>query len=89
MKKILTIASFGLLLGMGAQQALAMECTTAPEDQWMKPEQLRKMFTEQGYDVKKVKKEDSCLEVYAIKDGEKMEIIVDPTNGKVLKTKKM
>ncbi len=65
----------------------AMMCTDAPVEKWMSRDQVAKMFTEKGYEVRKVKREDNCLEVYAIKDGKKMEIYIDPVNGKVVKTK--
>ena len=65
----------------------AMMCTDAPMEKWMSRDQVAKMFTEKGYDVRKVKREDNCLEVYAIKDGKKMEIYIDPVTGDIVRTK--
>ncbi len=65
----------------------AMMCTDAPMEKWMSRDQVAKMFTEKGYEVRKVEREDNCLEVYAIKDGKKMEIYIDPVSGRIVKTK--
>ena len=87
MKMITRNTVVALCLLGGAAPALATECTTAPMEQWMKPEQVHKLLTEQGYDVRKVKVEDSCLEAYALKDGKRMEIYLDPVSGKIVKIK--
>jgi len=64
-------------------------CTTAPEKDWMAPEKLHEMLKQQGYEVRKIKREGSCLEAYAIKDGKRVELYMDPTNGKVVRMKEM
>lgn len=74
------------LLGM-ATPALAVECTSAPAEKWMKPEDVQKLLVSQGYDIRSVKKEDSCLEAKGFKDGKKMEVYVDPVSGKIVKIK--
>ncbi len=88
MKAALGIPVFVTTIAAAAISAqAAMVCTDAPVEKWMSRDQVAKMFTEQGYDVRKVKREDDCLEVYAIKDGRKMEIYIDPVTGKIVKTK--
>ena len=87
MKTIARNAAVALFLTGAAMPALATECTTEPMDKWMKPEQVEKLLTEQGYKVRKVKVEDSCLEAYAMKNGRKMEVYVDPITGKIVKIK--
>ncbi len=74
------------LLGV-ATPALAVDCTTEPMEKWMKPEDVQKMLTTQGYEIRTVKKEDSCLEAKGMKDGKKVEIYVDPVSGKIVKIK--
>lgn len=39
----------------------------------------------QGYKVRKIEKEDGYLEAYALLDGHRYEIYVDPQSGKVVK----
>ena len=87
MKTIARNTAIALFLLGAATPALAIECTSEPMEKWMKPEQVEKLLTEQGYEVRKVKVEDSCLEAYATKDGRRMEVYVDPVSGKIVKIK--
>ena len=88
MKAALGISVLSTVISIATVPAsAAMMCTDAPVEKWMSRDQVAKMFTEKGYDVRKVKREDNCLEVYAIKDGKKMEIYIDPVSGKIVKTK--
>ncbi len=55
----------------------------------MSMEEVKAKVSEQGYDVRRVKREDGCLEVYAIdKQGSKVEIYLHPVSGKIIKIKK-
>ena len=87
MKTIARNTAIALVLLGAAAPALATECTSEPMEKWMKPEQVEKLLTEQGYEVRKVKVEDSCLEAYATKDGKRMEVYLDPVSGKIVKIK--
>ncbi len=87
MKTTIRNAAIALFLLGAATPALAIECTTEPMDKWMKPDAVHKLLTEQGYDVRKVKVEDSCLEAFAMKDGKRQEIYLDPVSGKIVKIK--
>lgn len=49
--------------------------------------QIRATLTGQGYEVRKTDTEDGKIEVYAVKEGKKLEIYVDPTTGAVTKVK--
>lgn len=42
-----------------------------------KVEAIRASMTAQGYEVRKIEMEDGLYEVYAIKDGKKMEVYVN------------
>lgn len=42
-----------------------------------KVEAIRASMTDQGYEVRKIDMEDGLYEVYAIKDGKKMEIYIN------------
>ncbi len=90
--KITQMAAVGLVatgMVMAALPASAgfKDCTNAPEQNWMNPQQLHEMLRARGYDVRKIKREGSCLEAYAIKDGKRVELYMDPTNGKVVRMK--
>lgn len=50
-------------------------------------DEITASLTGQGYQVRKVKPEDGMLEAYALKDGKRFEIYVDPTTGQVSKVK--
>jgi len=64
-------------------------CTTAPESQWLTLEQLQGKLAEQGYTVSKAKLKQACGEFdVRDKDGLKLELFVDPTNGTVISTDK-
>ena len=39
--------------------------------------QIRTALTEQGYDVRSIQREDGMIEVYAMKDGHKLELYLD------------
>jgi hypothetical protein len=80
-----TIALF--LLGMAVPAMAAVECTSEPQDKWMKPEEVQKLLTDQGYEVRSVKVEDTCMEAKGTKDGRKVEVYVDPVSGKIVKIK--
>ena len=54
----------------------------------MSMEEVKAKVSEQGYEVRRVKREDGCLEVYAInKQGSKVEIYLHPISGKIVKIK--
>ncbi len=48
---------------------------------------LRAALTEQGYDVRKIEREDGALEAYALKDGKRYEFYVNEDTGEILKVK--
>ena len=66
---------FGLVLAMGGLPAMA-----SGYDKALTPEiraQIIEKMTGEGYEVRKVKTEDGYFEVYALKDGKKLEIYLD------------
>lgn len=64
--------------------ASASECTSAPQDQWKSEDAIKAAAKDMGYDVRRVKVEDGCYEVYGIdKNGNKAEIYFDPMTGAV------
>ncbi len=64
------------------------DCGNAPRAQWMSEEAVRGHATELGYDVRNVKIEDGCYEIYAIDgEGRRVEAYLNPTTGSVVRTK--
>jgi hypothetical protein len=58
-------------------------CTTEPKTKWMQDKGVSNQLEKQGYQVKRVKTEGSCYEVYALdKKGNRHEMVVNPVNGK-------
>ena len=50
-------------------------------------DEITKSLEAQGYTVRKLETEDGYLEAYALIDGQRYEIYVDPQTGKVAKVK--
>jgi hypothetical protein len=80
-----------LLYRLGTAMAVAM-CLTAPmalasDDavDTATQDKVRAELTAQGYDVRKIQREDGMIEVYAVKDGKTYELYLDETL-KVVKT---
>lgn len=47
------------------------------------PDAVRAALVADGYDVRKIEAEDGQIEAYALKDGQRFEIYVDPATGAV------
>ena len=69
-KTTLTAAILALTLGA----APVMAGGSVPE---ATQSQVTDMLTADGYEVRKIEMEDGMIEVYALKDGAKMEIYLD------------
>lgn len=94
MKTILAVGTFAVLSlpFAAAAPAFAEEegasCTSAPKEQWMSEEAAKAKATALGYEVRRVKVENGCYEVYAIdKNRAKAEIYLDPVTGDVVNRK--
>ena len=62
-------------------------CGNTPRDQWMSQDAAKSKATELGYEVRRVKEEGGCYEVYGIdKNGAKVEVYMHPVTGVVVKT---
>jgi len=84
------LASLALTAGL-AMPALADDdggnCGNAPRTQWMSEDAAKGKAAELGYQVRRVKEEDGCYELYAIdKSGAKVELHMDPVTGAVVKS---
>lgn len=61
---LLTATAFGALATDGH-----LDATRSAE--------IKTKLTEQGYDVRKIEMEDGMIEVYALKDGQRLELYLD------------
>jgi hypothetical protein len=87
MRKIAILTVAAVALGATSAQAgsLGKPCTSAPESQWLPMAQLQAKVEAQGYKVQKAKLESACGELYALdKNGSRIELFVDPTNGQII-----
>lgn len=82
MKKTLVAALFAAAVFGGIAHAEeGGKCGSIPQDKWMTKDALKAKATELGFDVRQIKVEDGCYEVYGIKGGKKVEAIFNPETG--------
>jgi hypothetical protein len=71
---------------LAAVPALAGEtCPETPKGSWLSPEEVQARLEKKGYDVRRVKREGSCFEVKAVKDGKRVEAHVSPVDAAIVK----
>ncbi|WP_319823750.1 PepSY domain-containing protein [Thalassovita sp.] len=78
----LTAATLATVVLLGAATPVLASQSVPQETQAL----IRAKLTEQGYEVRKIKREDGLFEAYALKDGKKLEIYLDE-NLNVVRTK--
>lgn len=82
---ILTVAAVALGAASAQASSLGKPCTSAPESQWLPIQQLQAKVEALGYKVQKGKVAKACGEFYTLdKDGNRVELFVDPTNGQII-----
>ena len=69
-----------LALPIGLALAAASEGTYAGKTE----AEITTSLEQQGYEVRKIEREDGYLEAYALRDGQRYEIYVDPETGKIV-----
>ncbi len=89
MKKFLILTSTSMILAF-ASPAMASDndyCGNT-SGEWMSRDAARSVLVEKGYDVRRVKREDGCYEIYAIdKTGARVEVYLNPVTGEIVRTK--
>lgn len=85
-KNILLTAIASLLVATAAQAgSLGRPCTSAPESQWLTMQVLQAKVEALGYRVQKAKLKAACGELYTIdKNGNRVELFVEPTSGEII-----
>ncbi|MBO3761206.1 PepSY domain-containing protein [Ciceribacter sp. L1K23] len=81
MKKLIILSLMTLSAAAGIARASENHECNVPKDKWMTEDAMKAKAVELGYDVRQVKVEDGCYEVYGIKDGKKVEAIFNPETG--------
>ena len=91
MKKVL-VGSLLLVVALmsSSAQADADERRCSSEGAtWQSEAVLKEKLTDEGWDVRQIKSEDGCYEVYAITDkGERVEAHFDPATLMLVRTKR-
>jgi hypothetical protein len=84
---VIALATAAAIGAAASAQAgtLGRACTTAPETEWLSLDALKGKVEALGYKVQKGKIKNACGELYALdKNGAKVELFVDPTNGAIV-----
>ena len=81
MKRILTglALATAITLSLPAHATGLATCDSGPESGWKPQAELEKMLTEKGWQVRRIKVDGGCYEVYAIDEkGERVEAYFHP-----------
>jgi hypothetical protein len=88
MRKMTALTVAAALLGtasLAQAGSLGRPCTAAPQSQWLPLDALQGKVEALGYSVRKGKLKKACGEFYATdKTGARVELFVDPTDGKIV-----
>jgi len=87
MHKITALAGAAVLAATVTAQAgsLGRPCTSAPQTEWLPMQQLQAKVEALGYRVQKAKLKNACGELYTLdKNGNRVELFVDPTSGQIV-----
>lgn len=73
-------AALAVLLASGAASATGLAtCDSGSEDTWQSQDVLKQRLTDDGWDVRRIKIDGGCYEVYALDDkGERVEAYFHP-----------
>lgn len=80
MRKSLVLSAFVGLAAAGQAFATGLAtCDSGPEDQWQPKAELEKRLVEKGWEVRRIKVDGGCYEVYALNEkGERVEAYFHP-----------
>lgn len=87
MKARILLVTLGLLAAAGSSALASDYCTMAPSNEWRSQEEAKYAAAALGYEVAQMKVSDNCYEVYARKDGKKLEVYLDPVKLTVVREK--
>ena len=86
MRKLLTLAVFGLTLAAGYSLASNPGMgSTAPRDQWLPLDKIQRTLRSDGYEVREIEVDDGAYEFEATSaSGVRVEACAHPATGEVL-----
>ncbi len=92
MRKIMPFAAL-VFAAAAAAPALASDddkarCGNAPREQWLNEEAIKAKGVALGYEIRRVKAEKGCYELYAVdKNGAKIKLYLNPVSGEPVNRK--
>ena len=81
LKRTILLSSIGFLTVAGVALGQSLDGSYAGKSEI----EITALLENQGYEVRQIEVEDDYLEAYALKDGVRYEIYVDPKTGNILK----
>lgn len=82
----LTALLLAVSVSMPAFAEESASCTKQPKSKWISVSAAKAKAKAQGYEVRRVKSEGSCYELYGFdKKKNKVQIFMNPATGKVMK----
>ncbi|MDX1460715.1 MAG: PepSY domain-containing protein [Xanthomonadales bacterium] len=80
MRKVILAAAAVAALASNSVLATGLAtCDSGPEEQWLTKESLQAQLESQGWEVRRIKVDGGCYEVYALDDkGERVEAYFHP-----------
>jgi hypothetical protein len=80
MKTLLCCAAlFGILVSAQSRATGLATCDSGPQDTWQPQAELEKMLVQKGWEVRRIKIDGGCYEVYALNEhGERVEAYFHP-----------
>jgi hypothetical protein len=83
----LSVAGILALSVSGTALASSYECDSGPKSEWKTKDEAKAVVLAEGYEIRKIKAKGGCYEIYARKNGERMEIFLNPSNLEIVKIK--
>lgn len=84
-----SIAVAGLLAAAQASATGLATCDSGPQEGWQPQAKLEKQLTDKGWQVRKIKVDGGCYEVYALNEkGERVEAYFHPKTLAAVPTRK-
>jgi hypothetical protein len=88
MKKLTFIALVALAFSFTTKGHASEDAKCdAPKNEWVSQDAASQKLEAEGWKVRKVKEEDGCYEAYAMKDGKRAEIFLNPKTLEVVRIK--
>jgi len=80
MRLFLAAAAFAASFAVGTAHATGLAtCDSGPPEKWQPQEKLQKMLVDRGWQIRRIKIDGGCYEVYAITEkGERVEAYFIP-----------